>query len=414
MCTYRELKHCVNRYGNSALHYAVAGDNSDVVKLLLDIAAKYGIPTDAENQFGMTPLAQALDSQHDRCACLLREARGAKDSATMSTSSESLAERQTSIHGMTNGMTNGFDVGLSNGRPKSSGPLLVRRQRSHAGRMSNGNAKELVATSLPVNGGYAGRLIRAASVTNLRNQPEYILQLSPRRCFAGEHPCNPLPPAAAADNADENDADNWRQQLKQLYATYGYQFAPSYRKGAPPIDRTQYVDDEFGIPRPVSPVSESDVISELSKRMSRRGSVASGKIDAPRARRNSIMGMRNGRTSSTAESCSESESSGYAYKGGRKSAASDDGTMSDKSSKLGKLDKAKSRSRKISAGEKKSTDEHPARPASRTGHHAKDVGSRAGHHAKDAIGRVGHHGKDAGTNMNAVADQLGAIKEYQE
>ena len=396
----------------------MAGDNSDVVKLLLDIAAKYGIPTDAENQFGMTPLARALDSQHDRCVCLLREASGAKDSAAMSTSSESLAERQTSTHGltngMTNGMTNGFDVSFSNGRPRSSG-LLVRRQRSHAGRMSNGNAKEMVATSLPVNGGNAGRLIRAASVTNLRNQPEYILQLSPRRCFAGEHPCNPLPLSTAADNPDENDADNWRLQLKQLYATYGYQFAPSYRKGAPPIDRTLYVDDEFGIPRPVSPnVSESDVISELSKRMSRRGSVASGKIDAPRARRNSIMGMRNGRVSSTAESCSESESSSYAYKGGRKSAASDDGTMSDKSSKHGKLDKAKSRSRKISAGEKKSTDEHPARPASRTGHHAKDVGSRAGHHAKDAIGRVGHHGKDAGTNMNAVADQLGAIKEYQE
>ena len=410
MCTYWQLKHCVHRYGNSALHYAVAGDNSDVVKLLLDTAAKYGIPTDAENQFGMTPLAQAAESQHDRCVCVLRQASGAKDSIAMSSSSESLAEQQTSTHGM----TNGFDVSLSNGRP-ISGPLLVRRQRSHAGRLSNGNAKELVATSLPVNGGYAGRLIRAASVTNLRNQPEYILQLSPRRCFAGEHPCNPLPPSTAADNPDENDADNWRRQLKQLYATYGYQFAPSYRKGAPPIDRTLYVDDEFGIPRPVSPnVSESDVISELSKRMSRRGSVASGKIDAPRARRNSIMGMRNGRTSSNAESCSESESSSYAYKGGRKSAASDDGTMSDKSSKHGKLDKAKSRSRKISAGDKKSTDEHPARPSSRTGHHAKDVGSRAGHHAKDAIGRVGHHGKDAGTNMNAVADQLGAIKEYQE
>lgn len=416
----KEAKY-VPRYGNSALHYAVSRNNSVVVKLLLETAAKYDLATDRENQLGVTPLSQALECQYDQCVYLLSQAGNVNDSTADTTSVESLTEQRPP----TDRMLNGLDVhisGTSKGQTPS-GHLLVRRQRSQPGRRSseNGNVIELTGTTFPLDGGYTGRFIRAVSAANLRNQPEYILHMSPRRCFAGEHPCNPLPSATAIE---DDDADNWRLQLKQLYTTYGYQFAPSYRKGAPPIDRTLYVDDEYGIPRPISPNSsdgQSDVISELSKRMSRRGSVVSGKFDLPpRVRRNSILGMRNGRTSSTADS-SESESSSYAYKPSRKAAASDDVmSTSDKQNKHSKHDKAvaksgSSRSRKTqSAADKKHADEYPARPVSRTGHHAKDVVSRVGHHPKDVVSRVGHHAKEAATNMNAVADQLSAIKEYQE
>ena len=327
-----------------------------------------------------------------------------KDSASDTTSSESLTDRGTS----TDSMSNGHDVAtsrVSSGRTRP-GPLLDRRERSKSNRKRTENGFFVEITSVDADN--PERLIRAASPLSLRNHPEYILQTSARRCFAGQHTYDHQLSPSADGNTQDDRSDNWRRQLKQLYATYGYQFSSSYRKGIPPIDRALYVEDEYGIARPISP-DPSDIQSELilafSKRTSRRGSVMSGKFDLSRGRRNSILSMRSGRTSATFDS-SGSDSSSYTCNPNRKSASSDDVTStSDKPRMHSKRDRAKSsRSRKShSSADKRHADELHSRPLSRTGHHAKDVVSRVGHHAMDAV-----------TNMNAVAEQLGAIKEYQE
>ena len=356
----------------------------------------------------MTPLSQAIESQHDRCVHLLRQAGNTKDSASDTTSSGSLTDRGTS----TDSMSNGHDVQVS---PVSSGrtqsrPLLVRRERSQTSgkRTENGYFVEMTSSNFPLDADNPDRLIRVASPLNLRNNPEFMLQMSPRRCFDGQHTYAQHVSSSFKGNTEDGGSESWRRQLKKLYATYGYQFSSSYRKGVPPIDRTLYVEDAYGIARPISP-DPSDIQSELilafSKRTSRRGSVMSGKFDLTRGRRNSILSMRSGRTSTTFDS-SGSDSSSYTCNPNRKSASSDDLTStSDKPKMHSKRDRAKSsRSRKShSSADKRHGDELPSRPLSRTGHHSKDVSSRVGHHALDAV-----------TNMNAVAEQLGAIKEYQE
>lgn len=259
-----------DRLKNTALHYAARHGDTALGNLLIKALLKYDLSVDICNQRGETPLLLAWKSGQEDMARLLVDTGGADENVSDRQGHNVRYWQEIAKHKAEAAQHNKATV-----RENRKARLRQRVQSApvHGRKSSNRNL-------MPSRENSQNKLYRPASASNIRNQPEQILNVSPNECFVTEED---FPLSYRRRSLDVNEAmpASWRGHFRRLFSTYDFQFSQSYRRSV-----TEQVIEPDPV-RPGSPQpSESETISDLasisSKRsmISRRSSILSSKASS--------------------------------------------------------------------------------------------------------------------------------------
>lgn len=284
-----------DNYGNTALHYAIFNHNVELTKLLLDYHVRYKISINSTNRGGMTPLGEAFKRGHDDCVNILLmdgKLSNGTDSVVKITDEnipsienyDSPAKpeinmlRPSTGHHLKRPMTR-EDINTPRKSSSRARSALLSRQTTWSTLPSFRTSTKRSRRPMPPQVADESRIIRCASMTDLRNHSEYVFHLTAVDCFGD----NPGPQNMHRDSsqiqafkgrrpstccATEN-ARNWRGEFRKLYTHYEFQCSPSYRRGV-----THVLDIPFITKTSLAPYGDapSDDMSDKSRRHIRRGS----------------------------------------------------------------------------------------------------------------------------------------------
>ena len=250
-------------FGNTPLIYATRSGNVRTSQLLVRALKRYGLSVDVANTKGFTPLILAWKQRHLLCAKLLIEegeadtkARDPKNRTAEQWEREALAKLEKLDINNENNSTPLSHKQSNSKRVRSvnrsrditiarcdSAPLLYSRrpkeQNGLRGGKTHGNQQGNRITR--------ENLIRSASMSNLRNIPEYVFQVKPADCFETRNESTQRDSPTAYSNSKHGrgkNGENWRNEVKRLFHELEFQYSLSYRKAAKPEE-----------PPPQSPVT---------------------------------------------------------------------------------------------------------------------------------------------------------------
>ena len=281
-----------DRWGNTALHYAVRAGSVPLVRLLVHSHCKYRITMDRRNKEGLTALAEARRLAHNRCAEIISSTDDLTDSQVQAICPPPLLNLKRSKDSINS--STGCFYRPSQQRPKtafvprrgslssssSGASSLYLAQRPIFVREFSGARKEALPNEKDFN-----QILHCASLADFRNNPEYLYTLA----VPGVLPSNDngyvrtdRPKSQylrrSRSVASETSYYSWRVEFKKLFVHYEYQCTPSYR------DTAKYTPGEFpdidgtGSPMP----GEDGYDTDRGKRGRRSGSGKREKDDKHR------------------------------------------------------------------------------------------------------------------------------------
>ena len=283
-----------DKFGNTALHYAANIGSVDICKLLIDVYKRYFLDVDIANKRHETPLIMAWKAGHLECGNLLvdecqadinrrdidgvsanrwfeaslrrhnaltevrRQRENAKRPRTASARLDRLATPKRATN---NRPTSAMSAQLVAVGARQRAPLYAFREKES---MSRDPVRLLRASQTT--------LYKPASVSDLRNKPEYVFQLSPAEYFVNHERCCYTSPSSSSSVAatssvpasrsrsmsqlsgrggggaanrhpyamtssstsDVINSASWREAIGSFFTTFDYQFSHSFCRGAVP------------------------------------------------------------------------------------------------------------------------------------------------------------------------------------
>ncbi|XP_061165950.1 uncharacterized protein LOC133174860 [Saccostrea echinata] len=378
-----------DKWGNTVLHYALRAGSVPLVRLVVHAHKKYKIQMDRKNRDGLSALEEAHKFSHGRCAAIISAAeriaeedvelllppptldlRFSKDTLNTHSASERSVMRPKTAFVTRRGS-------LSSSSSTSSiylaqKPIFVR-EFAGARREKLPNEKDF------------NQIIRCASLSDFRNNPEYLYNLTvpgaipPNGCQTGHRQTDrPKSCYVRRPNSvsSEGPGFSWRVEFKKLFVHYEYQCTPSYR------DAAKYVPGELpSLDGNISPVPHEDVEDgERGKKGKRCGS---GKKETAEKSRKQSQQQQKQRKQSNIQVPQDK---------GKQSSTSLDGSLGSSSESIGSSG-ASSKKQQGNTGdtqsnkptrEKSSTESHGR--MSRTMHYGKNVPHVAVHDGDGSSG----------------------------
>lgn len=362
-----------DKWGNTVLHYAVRAGSVPLVRLVVHAHKKYKIPMDRKNRDGLSALEEAFRFSHGRCAEIIAASeRIAEEDVELLVppptldlrfSKDTLSNRTVSERSMTRPRT-AFVTRRNSMSSGSSTSSLYLAQRPIFVREFAGAKREKLPNEKDFN-----QIIRCASLSDFRNNPEYLYNLTVPGAIVsnGSHvgnrqtnrpkSCYVRRPVSVSS---EGPGFSWRVEFKKLYVHYEYQCSPSYR------DAAKYVPGEFpSLDGSGSPVPNEDMEDgERGKKGKRCGS---GKKEAAEKQRKQSQQQRQRKQSSVQTPQDK----------GKQSSTSLDGSLGSSSESIGssgvssKKQQAASGDTQTTKPTKSTTESHGR--ISRTMHYGKTV-----------------------------------------
>lgn len=278
-----------DKWGNTALHYAVRTGNSVLVRLLKDKLLHYKIPLDTVNKEGLTALDEGYRYSQSACVAVLQSQNTATESDDESLSQQYVPQLHTSKDILSSRSVSDISYLRTTNRPKtahfprecstlsSSGSTLLfpfpepRKFIRQARRELQPNEKDI------------SKMIFCADSSDFRNNPEYLYQLVEPGVlpvaisFNRRRSKSALPNRASPVSENGGTYFNWRMEFKKLYVHYEYQCTQSYRDAVHCIPSLQLTQDKSSSPYPTDNESEDfDKVSRKGRRqhssMSKHGS----------------------------------------------------------------------------------------------------------------------------------------------
>lgn len=283
-----------DKEGNTALHYAVRAGNVTITRLIAQMYVKYGLRFDKANNDGFTPLQEAHRLNKRKCGKIL----GNPDSLSDTSCIEAHLPLDLKSSDFDGDCVSVKSSKKSLSRPRSS-VLSYRSSRSsiytssdytfrpsptiNSYDMNRKQKRRDPTIAIPPNEKNNKQLIRCASASDIRNNPEYLFHISPveetGQLIEGA-PKRYIRAKSAFGRRSEVENDilpktSWRTEFRKLYIHYQYQCTPSYRDtvvadtgcdnaSLPPLDK------------PVTPATSEHAIDEMDfKGKKTRGKSAS-------------------------------------------------------------------------------------------------------------------------------------------
>ncbi|KAH3731134.1 protein shank-like [Dreissena polymorpha] len=374
-----------DKLGNTALHYAVRSGNAMIVKLITQAHVKYHIPLDKANHDGFTPLHEAHRLSRQRCARILENTDALADVTHIEANTpldlnevngKSVHDDVTSVRSSRKSLSRPRSSIISHRSSKSSlitdteysfrrSPTIISNDVSvtETGRRRGRQQPE----NIPPNEKNTKQLIRCASATDIRNNPEYLFQISPVDATFTPSETKRIRAKSAFVRRSEVESDSsssvhrnsWRTEFKKLYVHYQFQCTPSYRHSVlsenaenaslPPLDK------------PITPATSEHGIDDFER--GRRSRAKSAAISRQGTDENLIAGK--GRQQSKTSSRKLSQNVGHGGKMGsvdgslESSSESINSSVSSKRQADGKI----SKSPKEVTGRQSRTSSHKGVPA---------------------------------------------------
>ncbi|KAK2145917.1 hypothetical protein LSH36_647g01004 [Paralvinella palmiformis] len=378
-------------HGNTPLHYAAMKGNATILEVLLAAMEKYKLGVDTANNHGFTALMQAWRSDNEHCARILLfhgadiKPRDLVHIKTAEEHEEDYRRRQEARKEKADRRSRGFFFNLTQQkRPSSamsafsrsnmesrqssvqtrirpaSSRLLRRRTPNDA---DNSNIEEMEVDYLQKaeKDRLAGKLIRSASLSDIRNKPEQLLNILPVECFVKEtqfqilNNHRPSFGVFGDKGTTTNNNNSWKSEIKKMYSAFQYQFTSSYRKPARPKQSEAVEIIEEVAPSPIPSEYDGGEKSKKNRKSASKGL----QEDKQEKKLRKMSGRSLSRKGSTVSlksqqagvDCSSNESLNSSKKGSKKRTMDNNHELSelgvDKATKTDKNGKA--RSRKISA-----------------------------------------------------------------
>ena len=256
----------VDKFGNTALHYAANIGSLDICKLLVDVYKRYFLDIDIGNRRGETPLIMAWKAGHFECGNLLvdecqadinrkdidgvsanrwfevslrkhnaiREVRRQRENKKRPRTASARLERLATPKRMTNRPMTAAAV-MSTQLGQQRAPVYAFREPESMSRDPVRIVRDTQTT-----------LYKPASVSDLRNRPEYVFQLSPTEYFVNQGRYTSSPAlrsrsashlgSASGGSSQKSDVNSatWREAIGSFFTTFDYQFSHSFCRGAVP------------------------------------------------------------------------------------------------------------------------------------------------------------------------------------
>ena len=241
-----------DKLGNTALHYAVRSGNPVVVRLIAQACLKYQITLDKANNDGFTPMQEARRLNKRKCARLLDSISVLADESNIE------ANLPLDLNGID---YDGDSLSIQSSRksicrPRSS---IISFRSSKSSLLSSSDIMNRRTTSLysndldrplrrrrrdrteviPPHERNEKQLIRCASASDVRNNPEYLFHTTPfDPAFSGDHGRPRSKSRAKSAFVRRSEVDNgsihsangtWRTEFRRLYTHFQFQCTPSYR-----------------------------------------------------------------------------------------------------------------------------------------------------------------------------------------
>ena len=260
-----------DRLGNTALHYAARGGDTEATELLVTALKKYDLNVDCRNKRGDTPLLQAWKGGNADVAQVL----------VTSGAEEDVTDRQgRSVRHWQEVALEKVGQDVNKGPARGQSPTSTARSRSRIRSAPPTCRSGRTKPPMPSKETLANKLYRPVSASNLRNQPEFILNVSPKDCFTPETDFTMSHRPSLA--VKEPLPASWRGHFRRLVSTYDFQFSPSYRRSVSEADIAAAARPPSPPPSENGSETVSDLASVCSKKSSmasRRGSVLSKSSD---------------------------------------------------------------------------------------------------------------------------------------
>lgn len=326
-----------DKWGNTALHYAVRAGNSALVGLLKDTLHHYKLPLVTINKEGLTALDEGYRYSQSACVAVLQTNNSPTDDENESFSQQSVPQLQLSKESMSSRSVSDASWRRTISRPKtahfprewsimsdSSSTLLYsfpepRKFIRQARRELQPNERDI------------SKVIFCADSTDFRNNPEYLYQLVEPGVlpvsitFNRQRPKSALPQRTSPMSDNGGPCFNWRTEFKKLYVHYEYQCTRSYRDAVKSVPILYLTHDKSNSPYPTD--NESEDFDKNSRKGKRQQSAVSkhGSNDnlSVKQRRQQVVSQQGKRKSSVSQtppmdgslgSSSESLSSGTSSK----------------------------------------------------------------------------------------------------
>lgn len=236
----------IDKWGNTVLHYAVRAGSVPLVRLVVHAHKKYKIHMDRKNRDGLTALEEAHKFSYGRCAEII-------------TTAERLAEEDVELLMPPPSLDLRFSRDTLNTRTASERSVIMRPKTAFVTRRgsvsSTSSTSSIYLAQKPIfvrefagarreklpNEKDFNQIIRCASLSDFRNNPEYLYNLA----VPGAIPTNGFQSGSRLTNrpkscyvrrptsvSSEGPIFSWRVEFKRLYAHFEYQCTPSYRDAA--------------------------------------------------------------------------------------------------------------------------------------------------------------------------------------
>lgn len=259
-----------DKLGNTALHYAVRSGNPVVARLIAQACLKYQITLDKANNDGFTPLQEARRLNKRKCVRILENMAVLADESNIEAhlpidlngidSEVDAVSTKSSRKSISRPRSSIISYRSSKSSILSSSDLMNHRTASiyseDIDRKTRRRRRDQ-AVAIPPHEKNDKQLIRCASASDIRNNPEYLFHLTPfDPAFPVDHVRSHSKSRAKSAFVRRSEVENgtvmqdssWRTEFRKLYMHYQFQCTPSYRDSVtsettetaslPPLDKT--------------------------------------------------------------------------------------------------------------------------------------------------------------------------------
>ena len=286
-----------DRQGNTALHYAVKAGNSVIVRMIVQAYVKYRINFDKQNNDGFTALEEAYKYNNRKCIRIIENPVVLSEVGHIEANiplelrpvdfemdSEFRSSRRT-LSRPRSTMSRPRSSILSHRSSKSSmltqTEFSYRRSPTIYSYDAHRYSRKEADIELPPYEKNKKNLIYCASMSDFRNNPEYLFHLTPSVDEVTSSPQNMYNKRPRAKSAfvrrsevlkeNQESSSSWRTELKRLYVHFQYQCTPSYR------DSVTYNPEAYlpNLDKPLTPATSEHALDEDRGRKARGKSAVS-------------------------------------------------------------------------------------------------------------------------------------------
>ncbi|XP_033738377.1 LOW QUALITY PROTEIN: uncharacterized protein LOC117325954 [Pecten maximus] len=274
-----------DKWGNTALHYAVRSGNLNLVKVITQAQWKYKFAFDKKNREGLTALDEAYRLKMRKIAETIE---AVENQTQADADNESLSQIPSLNIRLSRDCLNSrtlSDFGSISRRSFRTRPktafLLARRESASSSSSASSlyghdrtvvSYRNFVRRELEPNERDDKMILRCAPLADFRNNPEYLFHLVVPGVLPVSENMKSGRPRSAYDSKLHDSSSgrdgpyfSWRVEFKRLYRHYEYQCTPSYRDG--------YKDTPIGtlyLDAPLTPAPSEDPNEDERGKKSKR------------------------------------------------------------------------------------------------------------------------------------------------